>query len=120
MLTFNELGALVIAAIGLILTLLNIFDKIATIKQRVREPQEDLNARLEVIEQWQRTVEGRLTLGNDHFAYIDEGNYATNKALLALMDHALNGNNLTELTAARNALDDYLARGKGRYKHDAG
>lgn len=39
---------------------------------------------------------------------IEKGNKITQQALLALMSHAINGNDVDKLKAAKSALEDYL------------
>lgn len=50
--------------------------------------------------------------GNDKkaIADIEEGNRVTQKALLALLSHAIDGNNTEELRTAKTDLNDYLIK----------
>ena len=64
--------------------------------------------RLETLESWKRDVEIRLTRGDMHFKTIDEGNKVTQKAILALIDHGINGNDVDKLKKAKANLEDYL------------
>lgn len=57
---------------------------------------------------WQEKVEQRLADGDAHFKNIDKGNHVTQRAILALTDHAINGNNISQLEQARNDLNKYL------------
>ena len=45
---------------------------------------------------------------NKRLLAIEEGNRVTQKALLALMSHAINGNDTDKLKEAENALREYL------------
>ncbi len=49
-------------------------------------------------------------LDNDkrHLAALDEGNRVTQRALLALLAHAIDGNNIDQLKKAEGRLNDYL------------
>lgn len=111
-LTPGQIWAIIIAIIGLILTVLNIIDKVIVLREKARQPQESILSRIENIEQWQGRIESRLKLGTEHFEMIDKGNQVTHKALLALLDANINGNNLPELTKAREELHDYLSGNK--------
>lgn len=41
---------------------------------------------------------------------IDDGNRVTQKAILALLSHGIDGNNVSELKKAKSELQDYLLR----------
>ena len=47
---------------------------------------------------------------NRHICTIEEGNRVTQRALLALLSHAINGNNTAELKKAEADLSEYLIR----------
>lgn len=72
------------------------------------KPEETQDARIIELEKWRASVDARLDRGNDHFEEIDQGNKITQKALLALMAHAINGNDIQKLEAAKNELESYL------------
>lgn len=71
-------------------------------------PNRSQNARLDALEEWKKTVDSRLTTGDDHFREIDNGNRITQKAILALMKHAINGNDVDSLKDAEKKLEEYL------------
>ena len=56
----------------------------------------------------QKEVATRLRTGDDHFKAIDDGNKVTQRAILALMKHAINGNDIDELRRAEKNLEEYL------------
>ena len=71
-------------------------------------PNRTQNQRLDAMETWKEQVDGRLKTGDDHFRAIDDGNKVTQRAILALMKHAINGNDIDELKKAEKTLEDYL------------
>ena len=71
-------------------------------------PNKSQNKRLDDLETWKKEVDRRLSTGDDHFREIDNGNRVTQKAILALMKHAINGNDVNELRKAEKALEEYL------------
>lgn len=105
----GQIWAIILAVIGLILTVLNIIDKVIVLREKARQPQENILQRIEILESWQGRIESRLKLGTDHFEMIDQGNKVTHKALLALLDASINGNNTEELKRAREDLHNYLS-----------
>lgn len=108
MFTIGQIGSFVIAAIGLTLTIMNIIDKSTILKERAARPLEDLTDRVRELETWKMNVDQRLADGVEHFKSIDESNKVIQKALLALMDNAMD-ENIDELKNARKVLYDYLA-----------
>ncbi len=65
--TLEQVIACVVAAIGLVLTLLNIYDKLTNIKKAADAPLEDLKKRVETLENKQVENENRFLKGNDQF-----------------------------------------------------
>lgn len=73
------------------------------------------NARIESIDKRLNTVEQAIMrhtelLGNDkaRFETIEAGNHVTQEALLALLSHAIDGDDDEQLRKARNSLQNYL------------
>lgn len=105
----GETLSYIIAAIGLVLTILNIVDKFIIMKQRADKPQEELEKRVENLERWRELAIMRLDEGSKHFSRIDESTKITQRALLALMDNELTQDgNKDELQVVRNELYNYL------------
>lgn len=102
--------AIIVAAFGLILTILNIVDKAVVMKERSHRPWEEVTGRLSSLEEWKKDVDRRLDDGDKRFDAIDKGNQVTQKVLLALLDYYLNNGDTEELKKARNELYDYMAR----------
>lgn len=75
---------------------------------KAHAPEATQNERISALEKWREDVDRRLETGNQHFTSIDEGNRVTQRAILALMSHAINGNDIDKLKDARNELENYL------------
>lgn len=91
-----------IITVGAVVTLFLTVGKAA---QRLNQTQDE---RLDTLEKWQSEVETRLETGSSHFERIDSGNRVTQRALLALMSHAINGNDIDKLRKAKDDLETYL------------
>lgn len=89
----------------LLVTVLNLF---AGAFKEAKKPNDTQNARLDALEKWKASVDERLDRGNSHFDAIDKGNRVTQKALLALISHAINGNDIEQLKEQRDDLNKYL------------
>jgi hypothetical protein len=55
-----------------------------------------------------KAIEDRLAKGDDQFIVISKGSRITQEALLALMSHAINGNDVDKLQSAKDKLEKYL------------
>lgn len=86
------------AAISVILTWIS----------KAKEPNARQNLRLDQLEAKVDKLSVYLDSDNKRIKAIEEGNKVTQKALLALMSHAINGNDTDKLTEAKNSLEQYL------------
>lgn len=75
---------------------------------KAKEPNARQNLRLDQLETKIEKISIYLDNDNIRIKAIEEGNKVTQKALLALMSHALNGNDLDKLEEAKNSLEQYL------------
>jgi hypothetical protein len=79
-----------------------------TVAKTAQKPNKTQDERLDALEAWKVEVENRLETGSRHFESIDQGNRVTQEALLALMSHAINGNDVEKLKEAKAKLESYL------------
>lgn len=98
----------VITALQLIISSATVITLIYGLMKFAGSPNRTQNQRLDALEKWQKQVDDRLTTGDNHFRAIDDGNRITQKAILALMKHAINGNDVDELKRAEKSLEEYL------------
>lgn len=71
---------------------------------------QEQNKRLDDIEEEVKSIKRRLHEGSEHFSAIDESARVTQTALLALLDHEIDGNNTIQLKEAKQELLSYLTR----------
>ena len=76
----------------------------------VNKPNQSQNDRLDDHEKRLDDIDKRLESGSNHFSQIDEGNRYTQEALLALLEHAIDGNHTERLKEAKDHLQSYLIR----------
>ena len=98
----------VITALQLIISSATVITLIYGLMKFAGSPNKTQNQRLDALEKWREQVDDRLTTGDNHFRAIDYGNRITQKAILALMKHAINGNDVDELKRAEKSLEEYL------------
>lgn len=99
-----------------ILTVFNLGDKVFTWVERAKKPQGDLESRMSAVEKKLEFeikasfLEYDARFGRDKAKIdsIEEGNKVTQKALLALLEHSIDGNNTDAMKKAKKDLEEYL------------
>ena len=104
--TLSQAWAWFLAACAAVITVVNCWKAIREVHQA--SPNTKQNEMLKLHEERLDIIENRLKLGDDRFNAIDTGNKVTQKALLALMEHAINGNDIDKLKKAKTDLEAYL------------
>lgn len=111
-LTTGEVVAIVIAAVlavaGAIVTIGNAVEKILKVWRAAKAPNESQDTRLEALEKWREDVDRQLAKGENHFRSLDDGSRVTQLALIALLDHGIDGNNITQMQRAKEELQNHL------------
>lgn len=69
----------------------------------------DVPSRVEALEGWRTKAESALKNDKKELADIHDGMRASLLVQLALLDHALNGNNIKQMQDAKDELQKYLA-----------
>lgn len=105
---FNEIWPLLLAAASAIVLLANAAEKIGKAVQMAKAPNAKQDDRLSALEEWRKSVDNKLANDKQHLDAIDEGNRATQRALLALLDHGIDGNNIKQMQDAKEALQNHL------------
>lgn len=98
----------VLAVASAIVLISNALEKILKAWKAAKAPNEQQNARLEKLEAWQRKVDAKLDNDYNRLGIIEDGNCATQRALLALLAHGLDGNNVEQMQDAKEELQNYL------------
>ena len=118
---------MLLAAAGFVNTMGSAMEKIAKAWKAAKAPNEAQDTRLEELEAWRKEMEeanlparvhgletwrteARGMLANDkrQLAEIHDCMRVSHLAQLALLDHALNGNNVSQMQDAKDALQKYL------------
>ena len=97
--------AAILAAVVLIS---NALEKVVSAWKIAKAPNDAQNKRLDEHERRLEEVEAKLNRDHDRFETIEAGNRVTQRALLALLGHGLDGNNVEQMQDAKKALQDYL------------
>ena len=83
-------------------------EKIVAAIKAAKAPNNQQNARLDALEEWKRDVDRKLLNDNNHLNAIDEGARVTQRALIALLEHGIDGNNIKQMQAAKTELQNHL------------
>ena len=119
MISISTLWAVVIAAIGLVMTVMNIIDKSMTFKERAKKPEDDQNTRIATLE---NDVSALKTTMLEHEKYfsadkkqieeikeqMQKSNTVILRSLQALILHSISGDSIDSLKHSKEELDDYL------------
>lgn len=100
----------VLDVLQLVISSAAIISLMVTLFRFMRQPEISQNDRITTCETEIKDIKKRLERGNKKFQDISDGTAITQEALLALLGHAITGNNETELKDAQKALNHYLTK----------
>lgn len=104
----TDVWAWVLAAASAIVLLSNAAEKIAKAVKAAKAPNEEQDRRLTEAEKDIRDIKGFLANDKKRLDSLEEGNRVTQRALIALLGHGLDGNNQKEMATAKADLESYL------------
>jgi hypothetical protein len=107
-LTPAEIWTYVLAVASAIVLLSNAAEKIAKAIQAAKAPNTRQDERLQDLEDRMVDVETKLLKDHARFESLDQGNRVTQRALLALLDHGIDGNNIEQMQHAKEELQNHL------------
>lgn len=98
----------ILAIASAVVLLSNAAEKIVKAWKVAKAPNDQQNERLDALEEWKRIVDHKLNRDNERLGNIEDGNRATARALLALLDHGIDGNNIKQMQDAKETLQNHL------------
>lgn len=104
--TLPQAFAYFLAACAAIITIVNAWRAVREVSNTLPDKRQD--EMLGEHEQKIKAIEERLDKGDSRFDVISKGSRITQEALLALMSHAINGNDVEKLQSAKDKLEKYL------------
>ena len=107
-LTPTQIWMAVLAVASAVVLLSNAAKAIAQAWQAAKAPNAKQDARIKSLEDWREEVNGKLAADHKRFEEQGRDNRVTMRALLALLDHGLDGNNITQMQHAKEELQDRL------------
>lgn len=106
--TWATAWPVILAIASAIVLLSNAAEKIVKAVRAAKAPNETQNKRLDDLEDWRKNVDRILAADKHHLDSIDDGSRVTQRALLALLDHSLDGNNIEQMKHAKEELQNHL------------
>lgn len=114
-LSIEEFWAILMGCCSALITIAAAVTIVINAFKKLKEPENVQNQKLKEMDERMKTFEDRLKKHEEYFdndnkrlLAIEEGNRVTQKAILALMSHAINGNDIDKLKEAENSLREYL------------
>lgn len=111
--TPQDIVSMVMWICGAICTISAAAGVIAKIIEKAQKPNKSQNERLDEIERRLASYDRFFDTDKKRIDSIEESNRVTQRALLALLSHAINGDNIAELKDAETALREFLIKGRG-------
>lgn len=112
---FLVLCGILLAVSGFINTVGSAVEKVAKVRKAAKAPNDRQDERLQEFEAWRKEMEAwqkevTQALARDlkRFNNLDEGERITQRALLALLGHGIDGNNIEQMQKAQEALQEHL------------
>lgn len=106
--TPTELWTAVLAFASAVVLLSNAVEKIAKAVHTAKAPNARQDKRLDKVEKHLEEVDNYLAADKKRLDTLDVGNRATQRALLALLDHGIDGNNIEQMQHAKEELQNHL------------
>ena len=104
----DNLWTLLLAGASAFVLLANAVEKIAKAVQAAKAPGAEQDKRLEELEKRMDATEKKMIKDSEHLTAIDDSNRVTQVALLALLDHGIDGNNIDQMRHAKEELQTHL------------
>ena len=104
----DSIWAMILAGASAIVLLAQAAEKIGKAVQLAKAPNVKQDQRLEKVEKHLEEVDRFLASDKKRLDSLEEGNRATQRALIALLDHGIDGNNIKQMEDAKTELNNYL------------
>ena len=98
----------IVLVIGVILTILNIIERVILFKDKAKQPHLQHEQRIVALESEVKHIEDKLNDDSERIAELEMGTRVLMKSIGALLSHGIDGNNTDEMRVAREELNDFL------------
>lgn len=108
MLTPSDIVNIFLGACGIITATAGAFAVIYSLVQKAKNPNKMQNERLDKHEEWLKKHDAMLDNDNKRLKLLEDGNRITQRALLELLKHGIDGNDVDGMRKVRDDLQQYL------------
>lgn len=115
------LAAGVMAVLSAIVLIGNASDRIAKFWKAIKAPNEELREEMDdmkewrkdleedgPMKEWRKSVDKQISEATGSVNSFQQSNHVMFQAMLALLDHGIDGNNIKQMESAKKAVQDYL------------
>ena len=106
--TPGQLLAIILTFFGAVVTISGGVGVFINLRTKMKAPETRQDERLARLEQRVAEHDEYFKKDKIRIEMLEEGNKVTHKALLALLEHSIDGNNIESLKVAKEALKNYL------------
>lgn len=106
--SLGTIWAFVLAAASALVLICNAAEKVILAAKAAKAPEKAQNDRITKVEKKVEDIESKLKKDEERLGDSENANRVTQEALLALLEHGLNGNNIEQMTKAKEKLQNYL------------
>ena len=104
----DSIWALILAGASAIVLLSQAAEKIGKAVQLAKAPNVRQDERLEKVEKHMKEIDTFLANDKARLDGLEDGNRVTQRALLALLDLSIDGNNIKQMQEAKDSLQNHL------------
>ena len=108
--SITVMAGVVLAVAGGIATLGSAANWIVKLVQALKAPNAEQNKEIAELKEWRRSVDEKLDNDNRRLNRSEESDRVTQRALLALLAHGIDGNHQTQMEAAKAELELHLIK----------
>lgn len=106
--TPQQVFELILWVCGAIVSVSAAITVIVKVVQKAKAPEKTQNERIDKLEKEMEKFKQFFENDNRRLKKLEDGNIVTQQALLALLSHAINGNDVDSLRKAKSDLEKYL------------
>lgn len=106
--TLANVWAAVAAVAAAVVLIVNAAEKIASVVHAAKAPNAAQDDRLAALEEAVEQVQKYLETDKGRIDRLAEGDQVTKRSLLALLNHGIDGDNVAQMQAAKQELENYL------------
>lgn len=104
----GEVWVWIASILSAIILIGNAADKVGKVIKAAKAPSDELRAEVEDLKEWRKGVDQKLGRDMDELKDLRDGNQAVFQALLALLDHGIDGNNIRQMEQAKETVRNHL------------